>query len=51
MFAEENKALVRRMTEEIFNKKNVDCLGDLMAEDMIDHNPPPEKRFRMGEFT
>ena len=41
MSGEENKALIRRMTEEIFNKKNVDALGDFMAEDMVDHNPPP----------
>ena len=41
MSAEENKAIVQRMTEEIFNKKNVDALGDFMAEDMVDHNPPP----------
>ena len=41
MSGEENKALIRRMTEEIFNKKNVDALGDFMAGDMVDHNPPP----------
>ena len=41
MIAEENKALVVKMADEIFNKKNVDALGDFMAEDMVDHNPPP----------
>ena len=41
MSEQENKALVQRMADEIFNKKNVDALGDFMAEDMLDHNPPP----------
>lgn len=41
MSAEENKAVVRAMVEEVFNKKNVDALGDYIAEDMVDHNPPP----------
>ena len=31
MIAEENKALVVKMADEIFNKKNVDALGDFMA--------------------
>ena len=41
MSEKENKEIFQRMTEEIFNKKNVDALGDFMAEDMVDHNPPP----------
>ncbi len=40
MSPEENKALVRRFYEEI-DKGNIDVLDELVAEDYIDHNPPP----------
>ena len=38
--AETNKALVRRFYEEI-DKGNIDILDELVAEDYIDHTPPP----------
>jgi predicted ester cyclase len=38
--AESNKALVRRFYEEI-DKGNIDILDELVAEDYLDHNPPP----------
>jgi predicted ester cyclase len=38
--AETNKKLVRRFYEEI-DKGNIDILDALVAEDYIDHNPPP----------
>jgi steroid delta-isomerase-like uncharacterized protein len=38
--AETNKALVRRFYEEI-DKGNIDAMDELVAEDYIDHNPPP----------
>jgi predicted ester cyclase len=37
---EENKALVRRFYEEI-DKGNIDAMDDLVAEDYVDHAPPP----------
>jgi steroid delta-isomerase-like uncharacterized protein len=40
MSAEENKALVRRFYEEI-DKGNLDAMDELVAEDYVDHNPPP----------
>jgi len=40
MSAEENKALVRRFYEEI-DKGNLAAMDELVAEDYIDHNPPP----------
>src|ERR687885_850237 len=40
MSAEENKALVRRFYEEI-DKGNIEILDELVAEDYVDHNPPP----------
>jgi steroid delta-isomerase-like uncharacterized protein len=40
MSAEQNKELVRRFYEEI-DKGNIEALDELVAEDYIDHNPPP----------
>ncbi len=37
---EENKALVRRFYEEI-DKGNLAAMDELVAEDYLDHNPPP----------
>jgi predicted ester cyclase len=36
----ENKALVRRFYEEI-DKGNLDAMDEFLAEDYIDHTPPP----------
>lgn len=40
MSSEENKALVRRFYEEI-DKGNLEAMDELVAEDYVDHNPPP----------
>jgi predicted ester cyclase len=40
MSAEENKQLVRRFYDEI-DKGNLDVIDELVAEDYLDHNPPP----------
>jgi len=40
MSTDENKNLVRKFYEEI-DKGNIDVLDELVAEDYIDHNPPP----------
>jgi predicted ester cyclase len=40
MSAEETKLLVRRFYEQI-DKGNLDVIDELMAEDYLDHNPPP----------
>ena len=40
MSPEENKALVRRYYEEI-DRGNVDAMDDLVAEDYVNHAPPP----------
>jgi predicted ester cyclase len=40
MSTEENKALVRRFYEEI-DKGNLDAMDDLVADDYLDHSPPP----------
>lgn len=38
--SEQNKALVRRFYEEI-DKGNIEILDELVAEDYLDHSPPP----------
>ena len=38
--AESNKALVRRFYEEI-DKGNIGVLDEMVAEDYLDHSPPP----------
>ena len=40
MSPEQNKALVRRFYAEI-DKGNLDAMDEMVAEDYIDHNPPP----------
>jgi steroid delta-isomerase-like uncharacterized protein len=40
MSPEENKALVRRFYAEI-DKGNIDAMDELVAEDYLDHSPPP----------
>src|SRR5207253_1703099 len=40
MSAEDNKSLVRRFYQEI-DAGNLDALDELVAEDYLDHSPPP----------
>jgi predicted ester cyclase len=40
---ENNKALVRRFYEEVFNRANLDVVNELLASDYVDHNVPPGK--------
>jgi ketosteroid isomerase-like protein len=47
MSAEENKALVRRFYEEI-DKGNLEAMDELVAEDYVDHNPPPFPGLKPG---
>ena len=39
MSAEVNKALARRVLEEMFNKGNLDVADELLAPDYVDHDP------------
>lgn len=41
MAPEENKLLLRRFVEETINKKDLDALDGLVAEDFIEHVPFP----------
>lgn len=41
MTLKENKALIRRYLEEVFNKGNHDAIDKFFAAHSIDHNAPP----------
>ena len=41
MPVEENKALFRRIIDEVFNDKNIGVVDELLSEDFVDHSPPP----------
>ncbi len=40
MSTKENKAIVRRYTEEAFNRCNMESTGQFIAEDVVDHSAP-----------
>ena len=39
--SEENKALIRRCFEEIWNKHNLDAIEEFYAPDYVNHDAPP----------
>ena len=41
MSTEENKVLIRRFYEEVFNKRNLAALDEFYAPDHVDHTLPP----------
>ena len=41
MAAEENRALIRRFIEEVFNQKNSASLEQYLSADYVDHAVPP----------
>ncbi|MFE2432015.1 ester cyclase [Streptomyces sp. NPDC059373] len=47
MSIEENKKLVRRFYKEI-DEGNLDAMDELVAEDYLDHSPPPFPGFAPG---
>ena len=38
---EENKALARRLFEEVWNKGNLDAIDEIYAPDIVNHTLPP----------
>ena len=41
MSLEDNKAVLRRLYDEVSNAKNLDVLGEIIAEDSVDHDAFP----------
>ena len=37
-----NKALTRRFIDEVFSKGNLAAVDELVADDFVDHSPPPD---------
>ncbi len=42
MSAEENKAVIRRLFEEVYNGHDFDLLDELVAEDVVSHSAVAE---------
>jgi hypothetical protein len=43
--AEENKALVLRFLEEVWNRRNLDVIDECIAPEFVQHDPPLPKRY------
>jgi steroid delta-isomerase-like uncharacterized protein len=41
MAAEENRALIRRFIDEVFNQRNLDAIDEHLTTDYVDHAMPP----------
>jgi predicted SnoaL-like aldol condensation-catalyzing enzyme len=49
MSTEENKALARRVLEEMFNKGNLDLADEVLAPDYVDRDPAMSEDIRGPE--
>jgi predicted ester cyclase len=50
MSAEDNKAVVRRLIEEVYNEGNLDVVDELVAPDIFDHAAVPEHQHGIDGF-
>ena len=50
MEAEDNKALIRRLIEEVYNEANLDGVDELVAPDIFDHAAVPEHQHGIDGF-
>lgn len=50
MSAEENKAVIRRLVEEVYNGNNLDVLDELAAQDVVNHSAVPEHKHGIEGF-
>lgn len=50
MSAEENKAVILRLFDEVYNGHNIDVLGELVAEDVVNHSATDEHKHGIGGF-
>ena len=51
MSAEINKAIVRRMAEEVFNKGNLSMIPELVAPNYVYHTTPEYKAPKVSRIT
>jgi predicted ester cyclase len=47
--SEQNKAIVRRYFEEVWNQRNPDAIDEFWAADYVNHNAPPGMSDRRGQ--
>lgn len=50
MSSEENRALIRRLVEEVYNGNDLDALDELVAQDMVNHSAVPEHQHGIEGF-
>ncbi len=50
MSAEENKAVILRLVDEVYNDNNLDILDELVAQDIINHSAVPEHQHGIEGF-
>jgi steroid delta-isomerase-like uncharacterized protein len=50
VLAEGNKAVIRRLIEEVYNQGNLDVVDELMAPDIFDHGAVPEHQHGIDAF-
>ena len=50
MSAQENKAIIRRLIEEGYNKDNMDVIEELVAQNVINHSAVPERQHGIESF-
>ena len=50
MLAEENKAVVRRLIEEVYNRGNLDMADELLAPDYVDHDLLPGEQATIEDY-
>ena len=48
--SEENKAVIRRLVEEVYNEGNLDVVDELVAADVFNHPAVPEHRHGIDGF-
>lgn len=50
MSAEENKTVIRRLIEEVYNGDDMDLLDEIVAPDVVNHTAVPEHRRGIAGF-
>ncbi len=50
MSAEQNKAVIRRFFDEVANSQNLDVLGELVAEDVVNHSATADHKHGIEGF-